>query len=91
MNFHIAHCCKITLSENGETVFFGPVFAASLFIIGWTSYSRITPWAPLVGVGMNGAACIGLFLPLMNYVGASPFAATPMPNDASLCTDCGCT
>lgn len=49
-------------------VYAGPLFAASFFVMGWTAFPHVHPAGPLIGVLLCGIGCIGLFLPLMNYV-----------------------
>jgi len=46
----------------------GPILAASMFLFGWTSYSWISLWVPvLAGLGV-GLSLIMLFLSLFNYI-----------------------
>lgn len=46
----------------------GPILAISMFWFGWTSYSSISLWVPvLAGLGV-GLSVILLFLSLFNYI-----------------------
>ncbi|CAG8684597.1 14967_t:CDS:2, partial [Acaulospora colombiana] len=46
----------------------GPILAISMFWFGWTSYTSISLWAPvLAGLGV-GLSLIMLFLSLFNYI-----------------------
>lgn len=45
-----------------------PVFAISFFWFGWTSYSSVSYWAPLMAGVPLGVSVIFLFLGLFNYV-----------------------
>ncbi|KJA29613.1 hypothetical protein HYPSUDRAFT_31558 [Hypholoma sublateritium FD-334 SS-4] len=46
----------------------GPVFAISFFWFGWTSYSRISLWAPLLSGVPVGFSISWIFLSLFNYI-----------------------
>ena len=45
-----------------------PVFAASFFWFGWTSYPSISFWSPMLAGGGLGFGIIWIFLALINYI-----------------------
>jgi len=58
------------------TLLGAPLFAISFFWFGWTSYSSISLWSPLMAGGLMGLAIFLIFLSLINYtVDAYLFAA----------------
>lgn len=58
------------------TLLGAPLFAVSFFWFGWTSYSSISYWSPLLAGGLMGFSIFMIFLSLINYtVDAYLFAA----------------
>lgn len=45
-----------------------PLFAASFFWFGWTSYPSVNYWAPMLAGGGLGFSTIWIFLALFNYI-----------------------
>ncbi|KAI0786660.1 MFS general substrate transporter [Abortiporus biennis] len=45
-----------------------PIFAASFFWFGWTSYSSVSYWAPMMSGLPMGIAITWIFLSLINYI-----------------------
>lgn len=43
-----------------------PVFAASFFIVGWTSYARLSIAGPIIGILLLGATVLFIFLSCFN-------------------------
>lgn len=45
-----------------------PIFAVSFFWFGWTSYTSISLWAPLMSGLLMGFSVVWIFLGLFNYI-----------------------
>ncbi|KAI0313062.1 major facilitator superfamily domain-containing protein [Amylostereum chailletii] len=50
------------------TLLAGPLFAVSFFWFGWTSYSFISFWSPMMAGGLMGFSILLIFLSLVNYI-----------------------
>ncbi|KDQ11581.1 hypothetical protein BOTBODRAFT_35248 [Botryobasidium botryosum FD-172 SS1] len=46
----------------------GPMIVIAFFWFGWTSYSNISFWAPMMSGGLLGTGVIFIFLALFNYI-----------------------
>lgn len=51
-----------------QAMWAAPIFAASFFWFGWTSYPSISYWAPMTAGGAIGFSTIWIFLALFNYI-----------------------
>lgn len=51
-----------------QAMYAAPIFAASFFWFGWTSYPNISFWSPLVAGGFLGFSVVWIFLALFNYI-----------------------
>ena len=45
-----------------------PIFTIAFFWFGWTSYSSISFWAPMMAGGLMGFSICWLFMSLFNYI-----------------------
>ncbi|KZV65936.1 MFS general substrate transporter [Peniophora sp. CONT] len=50
------------------TLIAAPLLAISFFFFGWTSYSWISYWAPLMAGGLLGFSILLIFFTLFNYI-----------------------
>ncbi|THH17387.1 hypothetical protein EW146_g3402 [Bondarzewia mesenterica] len=50
------------------TMIGAPIFALSFFWFGWTSYSSVSFWSPLMAGGVMGFGIFCIFLSLINYI-----------------------
>ena len=51
-----------------QAMWAAPLFAASFFWFGWTSYPSVNYWAPMTAGGGLGFATVWIFLALFNYI-----------------------
>ena len=51
-----------------QAMWAAPLFAASFFWFGWTSYPSINYWAPMTAGALIGFSTIWIFLALFNYI-----------------------
>lgn len=51
-----------------QAIWAAPIFAASFFWFGWTSYPSVNYWAPLMSGGPLGFSIVWIFLSLFNYI-----------------------